>query len=180
MLRGRLVDLRAIEPADYPLLARWYNRPDVMTYWGLPGNTVSVAEVARKEEAETFRGNSRKYLVQTKDAQPIGFVDYYDLDWQARRGWVSILIGEESYWGGGYGTDAMRTLLRYLFSQLGLHRVSLNVHESNVRAQRSYRKNGFVQEGLMRDWTYFDGRWENGILMSVLADGFADIDAGEP
>lgn len=174
MLKGRLADLRAIEPADYPLLARWYNRPDIMLYWGLPGNTISSAEVVRREEAEAARGNSRKYIVQTKEGEPIGIVDYYDLDWQARRAWVSILIGEESHWGGGFGTDAMHTLLRYLFRQLGLHRISLTVHESNVRAQRSYAKNGFRHEGVMQDWAYFDGHWENGILMSVLEHGFPD------
>jgi RimJ/RimL family protein N-acetyltransferase len=34
------------------------------------------------------------------------------------------------------------------------------------------QKNGFVEEGLLRDWAYFDGRWENGVLMAVLASEF--------
>ena len=172
MLFGRLVNLRAVEPADYRLLWQWLNDPAVMVYWGKPGNTLSLPEVERKERAQAERGNSQKFIVETKEAQPIGQIDYYDLDWQARSAWVSIMIGDHDYWGGGYGTDAMRTLLQYLFCQLGLHRVALNVHASNTRAQRSYAKNGFQKEGVMRDWAFFDGEWVDGILMGVLEPDF--------
>jgi RimJ/RimL family protein N-acetyltransferase len=168
MLSGTLVNLRAVEPSDYVLLCRWLNQSDVMMYWGRPGNTVSLDEVVRSEQAQAARGNSQKYIVETREGHPIGQIDYYDLDWQARSTWVSILIADTAFWGGGYGTDAMRTLLNYLFRQLGLHRVTLTAHESNGRAIRSYEKNGFVREGLLRDWAYFDGRWENGVIMSVL------------
>lgn len=172
MLVGQKVKLRAVEPGDYKLVAQWMNQAGVMLYWGRPGNTESLQEVARREEAEASRGNSRKYIIETKDGHPIGQIDYYDLDWQNRNAWTSILVGDPDYWGGGYGTDAMRTLLSYLFDQLGLHRVVLTVHSSNERAQRSYAKNGFVSEGVLRDWAYFDGDWHDGIIMAVLAADF--------
>lgn len=175
MLSGKLVNLRAVEPSDYSLICRWLNEMDVMLYWGRPGNTVSLEEVARAEQAQAVRGNSRKYIIETHEGRPIGQIDYYDLDWQNRSAWVSILVGESKYWGGGYGTNAMHTLLSYLFRQLGLHRVTLTAHESNARALRSYEKNGFVREGTLRDWAYFDGQWENGVIMSVLSRDFEKI-----
>ncbi|MGH2448310.1 MAG: GNAT family N-acetyltransferase [Chloroflexota bacterium] len=172
MLQGTLVDLRAVEPSDYQLLWRWLNDPAVTVFWGVPGNTVSLPEVARREEEQAGRSNSRKYIIQTKNATPIGQIDYYDLDWQARSAWTSIMIGDPEYWGGGFGTDAMRTLVGYLFHQLDLHRVSLTVHASNTRAQRSYEKSGFVKEGTLRQWQFFDDHWVDGILMAVLRDDF--------
>jgi RimJ/RimL family protein N-acetyltransferase len=173
-LAGNLVRLRSVEPSDYALLAEWYNNSEVMRYWGLPGYTVSIAEVARREEEQAARQNSRKYIVETLESRAIGQIDYYELDWRVRSASVSIMIAEPDFWGGGFGTDAMHTLLRYLFRQLGLHRVSLNVHESNERARHSYAKNGFREEGVMRDWAFFDGHWENGILMSVLESEFPE------
>jgi RimJ/RimL family protein N-acetyltransferase len=175
MIPGRRVNLRAVEAADYPLLARWLNDPEVMVHWGRPGNTASLEEVERAERAEAARPNSRKYILETKDGAAIGQIDYYDLDWQNRSAWVSIMIGDPEYWSGGYGTDAMQALLGYLFLQLDLRRVALTAHESNVRAQRSYAKSGFVVEGTLRDWAYFDGHWVNGVLMSVLKDDFLRI-----
>lgn len=170
MIKGERVDLRAVEPADLPLLAAWLNDPDIMRYWGRPGQTLSLAEVEARERSEAARGNSRKYIVQTKDGHPIGQIDYYDLDWQNRSASVSIMVGDPEYWGGGYGTDAMASLLKYLFRELDLHRVALTVHESNERARKSYEKNGFVVEGTLRDWAYFNGRFTNGLIMAVLRD----------
>ncbi len=175
MIPGTRVNLRAVEAADYPLLARWLNDPEVMIHWGRPGTTLSLEEVERSERADAARSNSRKYIIETGDGIPIGQIDYYDLDWQNRSAWVSIMIGEPEYWSGGYGTDAMGALLGYLFLQLDLHRVALTAHESNVRAQRSYAKNGFVVEGTLRDWAYFDGRWVSGVLMGVLKDDFVRL-----
>lgn len=177
MISGTRVNLRAVEVADYPLLARWLNDPDVMVHWGRPGNTVSLEEVERSEQAQASRSNSRKYIIETKDGGAIGQIDYYDLDWQNRSAWVSIMIGETDYWSGGYGTDAMHALLHYLFLQLDLHRVALTAHESNVRAQRSYAKSGFVVEGTLRDWAYFDDHWVNGVLMGVLKADFLRLSA---
>ena len=178
MIKGRLVDLRAVEPFDIATLARWLNDPEVMVYWGRPGNTASVNEIEEQERSDAARGTSRKYIMLTKDGQAIGQIDYYDLDWQNRSAWISIMIGEADYWSGGYGTDAMRALLGYLFRQLSLHRVSLNVHESNTRAIRSYEKTGFVQEAVMRDWAFFEGHWTNGVLMAVLREDFERLSAG--
>lgn len=175
MLKGTLVNLRAVEPNDYRLLWQWVNDPEVMVYWGRPGNTESLSEVSRLEETQAARGTSRKYIVETHDGLAIGQVDYYDLNWQARSAWTSIMIADPGYWGGGYGTDAMRTLLKYLFTQLGLHRVSLSAHVSNARAIRSYEKNGFAIEGTLREWAFFDGAWVDGVLMSVLDRDFFAI-----
>ncbi len=175
MLRGVLVNLRSIEPDDYRLLWQWSNNPDVMVYWGHPGNTPSLAEVTRTEADNAARGNSRKYIVETSDGLAIGQIDYYDLDWQARSASISIMIADSAHWGGGYGTDAMRTLLGYLFGELGLHRVSLNAHVSNVRAIRSYEKNGFKVEGTLRHWAYFNGSWVDGVVMSVLSHEFETL-----
>lgn len=180
MLVGQKVRLRALESSDYPLLTRWLNDTEVMVYWGRPGNTVSLAEVARDEEMKSLRGNSRKYAIEALDGTAVGQIDYYDLDWQARSAWTSIVLGEREYWGGGYGTDAMRTLLTFLFFDLGLHRVTLTTHVTNERAQRSYRKNGFVPEGRMRDWAFFGGEWVDGILMSVIDRDFRALVGDSP
>jgi RimJ/RimL family protein N-acetyltransferase len=173
MLVGSRVRLRALEAGDYDLLHRWLNDANVMQFWGRPGNTQSLAEITGDEERNAKRGNSRKYIIETLEQnEAIGQIDYYDLDLVSRNCWTSIMIGNPDYWGGGYGTDAMRVLLRYLFGQLDVHRVVLTTLETNVRAQRSYAKNGFVQEGVLRDWMFFDGAYQAGIIMSVLDEDF--------
>lgn len=41
------------------------------------------------------------------------------------------MIGETEYWDQGYGTHAVRTLLRFAFQELNLHRLSLEVFDFN-------------------------------------------------
>jgi RimJ/RimL family protein N-acetyltransferase len=68
----------------------------------------------------------------------------------------------------GYGSDAMRVILRYAFTELNLHRVSLNVFEYNPRAVRSYEKVGFKPEGRSRGVLHRAGRRWDLIFMGIL------------
>ena len=49
-----------------------------------------------------------------------------------------LAIGAKDEWGKGYGTDAVRLLLRHAFATMNLNRVWLQVYEYNQRGLRSY------------------------------------------
>lgn len=91
----------------------------------------------------------------------IGFIGLWGLSWSHGEAWVGIGIGEREYWGKGYGSEAMQLVLRYAFSELNLHRVSLGVFSYNVRAMRAYEKCGFRNEGIIRQAFVREGqRWD--------------------
>lgn len=91
----------------------------------------------------------------------IGFVSLWEISWSHSEAWVGIGIGERDYWGKGYGSEAMQLVLRYAFSELNLHRVSLGVFSYNPRAIRSYEKCGFRQEGVINQAFVREGqRWD--------------------
>ena len=80
------------------------------------------------------------------------------------------MIGEKAYWSKGYGSDAVATLVRFGFEEMNLNRIELRVFDFNERAQASYRKCGFVEEGRMRQSHYADGAYCDVVVMSVLRD----------
>lgn len=92
------------------------------------------------------------------------------VNWVDSNAWVGIIIGERDCWGKGYGTDAMRVLLAYAFTELNLFRVTLGVHAYNPRAIRSYEKAGFKIEGVMRGETFREGRRTDGLYMGILRE----------
>ena len=94
----------------------------------------------------------------------------FGIEWHAGVAFVGIGIGETDYRGKGYGTDAMRLILRYAFEALHLRRVSLDVFEYNQRAYRSYIKAGFVEEGRARQYLHRDGRRWDLIYMGILRE----------
>ena len=109
------------------------------------------------------------FVIRTlADDRAIGLIDLSGFDWVARHAWVGIGLGEREFWGKGYGTDAMRVLLRYVFQELNLNRVNLNVFEYNERAIKSYLKSGFVVEGRTRQDILREGRRWDVIFMGIL------------
>ncbi len=61
---------------------------------------------------------------------------------------VGLVIGEKDEWGKGYGTDAMKTLLKYVKNKLNLREVYLSVDIPNLPAQKVYKKCGFEEVGV--------------------------------
>ena len=102
--------------------------------------------------------------------QPIGFTALFDLHWNHGDALVAIALGDRSYWGNGYGSDAMNTLLRYAFREMNLRRVTLIVFDYNPRAIRSYEKCGYVHEGTVPGVLQREGQRWNWHYMGILKE----------
>jgi RimJ/RimL family protein N-acetyltransferase len=110
----------------------------------------------------------------------IGGVRLHSISWADRRARLAIGIFDRRFWSRGYGTEAIRLLLRHGFDDLGLHRVDLIVLEFNARAIRCYEKCGFVREGVLRDNAYIAGAWHADLLMAVLEHEFRALPRATP
>jgi RimJ/RimL family protein N-acetyltransferase len=97
----------------------------------------------------------------------IGFVNLWP-DWQHRDTWIGIGIGHAADRGKGYGTDAMRVALRFVFEEMEMDRASLGVYADNERAWRAYQKAGFRIEGRQRQIEQRDDRRWDDFVMGIL------------
>ena len=93
---------------------------------------------------------SRHFAIETEDGRFIGNCMYYDLDSINLEAELGIVIGARNYWSNSYGSDALLTLLDYLFTAKELKRVYLHTLEWNRRAQRCFAKCGFTPVKLVR------------------------------
>jgi RimJ/RimL family protein N-acetyltransferase len=171
MLTGDLVHLRPLEPEDAELLYRWHNDDEAMR-WLQSYFHQSLAGI-RKQLADRQENSFEKVTlcIETlEERKPIGIVALRGADPINARAEVDIYIGEKEYWGGGYGTDALRTVCRYGFDTMRLHSIELGVVEENTRAIRSYEKVGFQVDGRHRQSFFRDGKWHDALLMCVLKD----------
>jgi RimJ/RimL family protein N-acetyltransferase len=67
---------------------------------------------------------------------------YYDIDLRRKRAELGIMIGDRQYWGKGYGTDAVKTLLFHVFTKTEIDFIYLHTLEWNQRARRAFEKAG--------------------------------------
>ena len=167
--QGKLVRLTAHNvETDAALEARW-ERDSEFHRLGSPRPAYPVTLSQAKRWFEDRGPDSFRFSIRTlNDDRFLGDIGLWIGSWASGEAWVGIGIGERRDWGRGYGTDAMRVILRYAFTELNLYRVSLDALGSNARAIRSYEKCGFVLEGRTRDAARYDGRYCDEVCMGIL------------
>ena len=70
---------------------------------------------------------------------------FYSFDSYRQQAELGIMIGDKNYWGKGYGTDAVKLMLNYIFSETNLNRIYLHTLNWNDRAKQSFSKCGFKE-----------------------------------
>ena len=169
VLTGDLTRLRPRAAEHTPLFVRWYSDPDVLHWLHLSEMPLPTmeSESARFQahDRDAFR---RTWVIETLDGAPIGSVGLVSIDDVHFRAELAISIGEKEYWSGGYGTDAIRRVLRHAFEELELNRVYLITDLDNARAIRCYEKCGFTSEGVFRGHRLRYGEPLDMVMMGVL------------
>ncbi|THU84926.1 acyl-CoA N-acyltransferase [Dendrothele bispora CBS 962.96] len=108
--------------------------------------------------------------IETKDTgEWIGVTDLGTMNPKNRDVYFGIMLVPE-HWNKGYGTEVTKWMVDHAFHWLAMHRVSLEVYETNETAIDLYKRVGFVEEGRRRKSNWIDGRWTDVISMGILED----------
>lgn len=172
MLTGKRVRLRAIERVDIPTFVRWLNDREVTQYL-LVNSPFSTAMEEQWFERQLSQPPHEGQVLAIEarvgsDWVHIGNTGIHRVDAVNRSGEFGILIGEKHFWNQGFGREATQLTLQHGFDDLNLHRVFLRVYENNPRAIACYKAAGFVQEGVLREAIFKDGRYINEVEMGIL------------
>ncbi|WP_326559182.1 GNAT family N-acetyltransferase [Micromonospora sp. NBC_01796] len=166
---GNLVKLRAMEPSDAEALWRWNHDPEVMR-WMDDGYAQTLTRVTTwmQERPRNDYGDVLFGIEVVENTRLIGLVRLHGAEPETGCADLDIYLGEKDYWGKGYATDAMRTVCRYGFDKMRLHKITLTVVAENHAAHHVYRKVGFVDEGRLRQTFRRDGKWHDKFTMGLL------------
>jgi RimJ/RimL family protein N-acetyltransferase len=161
-MQGNLVRLTAVEERDYELVARWI-QPSHAATMGAGGS-------AEYMSVERVRGGMSKMpmvMIETLDGRKIGLVQWHTLG-HARSYELGAVVGEPELWDTGCGAEASLLALDYLFRFRDAHRVQFMTGLYNQRVLNFLFKTGIVIEGVLRDHFYFDGRYHDAVVSSIL------------
>lgn len=176
MIEFGKVIIRPVERDDLELIQKWYNDDEVM-HWASGARPDMMVSMDFLEEVwfeESFTDYLVRMMIETKDGKPIGIIGFRGLDQQERRCRMLIFIGEKDFWGKGYGTDAIKGFLRFLFKRWNLNRVEADTWDGNQRAVEAYKKCGFKEEGRLRKARYVDGEYKDEIILGILKEEFGE------
>jgi RimJ/RimL family protein N-acetyltransferase len=119
------------------------------------------------ETYEWFEKNNPSYWTIWKAEERIGYFRLSNYSESNK----NIYIGSDihpSFQGKGYGYEAYLQFIPILFNKLNLHKITLEVLSSNLRAIHLYKKIGFVYEGTKRQEVFKNNKYVDSIIMSML------------
>jgi len=136
-----------------------------------------VAEIVQ-EKVKEFAGFNEQtgrlmFTIETLDRIAVGALNLNSINERNGTFSIGMQVGIE-YRGRGYGTAAMRILLKYAFLERRLNKFNVWCVEGNVASITMMKKLGCVQEGVRRQILYSGGRYLDGILFGLTKDEFVE------
>jgi [ribosomal protein S5]-alanine N-acetyltransferase len=83
--------------------------------------------------------------------------------------YLGYYVGAE-FAGRGYMTEGLTLVIRYAFTETGLHRLEANIQPGNVASIALVKKCGFHKEGFSPRYLQVAGEWRDHERWAVLAD----------
>lgn len=172
MLTGKKIKLVSLSREDLPKARSWVN-DSFLNARMLRVLPVSSADQEKWYEDIVQDPSKIVFAIKTiDDEQHIGNTGLYHIDWTHRRAEFWILIGERDFWGQGIGSDVVALMQRYAFDNLNLNKLYVNVGMDNEAAIALYKKSHFVQEGIMKEHYYIEGKYVDIVTMEILRSEF--------
>lgn len=169
------IRLRELTLNDVDDRYRWCLDSEVTKHLNMPDKYPPFSKEETKRWIEMCINKTNGYeqlAIETADGVHIGWVDLKNIDLLNKHAELGIAIGEKSYWGKGFGMAAMRSMLEYGFSQMGLNKIWLRVEIDNVYAIKSYKNVGYIEEGILRKDRLRKGVFIDRLRMSILRDEY--------
>lgn len=171
MLETNRLQIRLMEESDLETVRQIHNQSETIFFLSDPFH-VSEEEQVQWFKRLSLSRSSRRYVIQSKDLNVIcGVIRLDRIDHTNK----SLEIGADvskDYRRRGIALEAYGCILQYVFSSLGMNRVSLVTLASNVAAKSLYKRLGFKIEGKQRKAIFRNGKYEDLIMMSLLSNEF--------
>nr|WP_307992826.1 GNAT family protein [uncultured Niameybacter sp.] len=178
MLKGKLVRLREYRKEDIPVALQYMNDTEVAR--NLSNRTPFPYTLEDEEKWYAKQSGSNElysFAIETlEEGKYIGGCGINHLDWKNSHATIGIYIGDQEYWSKGYGSDALKILMKFIFNEMNIHKIKLGVFAFNGRAIKCYEKCGFKQDGILREEIFKNGRYYDVWEMSILRDEYKDIE----
>ena len=165
--------LRELRRSDIPTINTWRADRELISRLGAPYRFINQ-EVDERwfNSYMDHRSNTVRCAIVEADAPDaiLGLVSLCEIDNLNRSCQLHIMIGDKNQRGKGMGYFAFREIMCHAFEDLNLNRIEVYVLTDNEASLRLCRKAGFVDEGVLRQYAFKDGRYKDTVIMGALRE----------
>lgn len=173
MMKNRIY-LRAFKSDDYLISYKWRNDIDITN--GLICRKLFVSEENEKEWIEKSNldkfNNVKLGICLIDNDEYIGNVYLTNIEHFNKNANLDIFIGNKKYQRKGFASEAVQLILEHAFNDLGLERVESKIFKNNVSSIKLHEKNGFSKEGVLRNYFFKNGSYNDITIMSILREEY--------
>lgn len=169
-LKGEHIYLRALEPEDLEFIHTIENDESV---WEI-SNTITpyskflIKQYLKQSHKDIFEVKQLRLVISSYNKEALGMIDLFDFDFKNSRAGVGILVKNTEDRGKGVGSEALKLLVNYSFTHLGLHQLYCNISEENDVSIKLFTKQGFKNIGLKKDWNLVNGSYKNEYIFQLI------------
>jgi len=180
--RGEKVRLRAIEQQD---LDECISSPEEPDQWDERANAEIGFPVWREKDRDDTaalrqrKDGSFEWIIENNEGQKVGYIGTFECDGRVGTFKYSIII-KRAFWRRGYGSEAIRIVLRYYFRELRYQKVTSQIYAFNEPSLRLHEKLKFLHEGRLRRMVYTNGQLHDQLMLGMTCEEFDQLDPPMP
>ncbi|WP_339894319.1 GNAT family protein [uncultured Algibacter sp.] len=169
-LKGKNIYLRALEPEDLEFIHAIENDESIweISNTQTPYSKFLIKQYLEHAHKDIFEVKQLRLVISNYENIALGMIDLFDFDFKNSRAGVGILVKESNDRKRGYGREALKLLIDYSFTHLGLHQLYCNISEENEVSVKLFVNHGFKKIGLKKDWNYVNGSYKNEYLFQLI------------
>ena len=151
--------LRPLQLSDAPAWYAYLSQSEVtrLTSYNIQSINDVTAMIEHYITGYAQKGSSRWALVRKDSDLLIGTCGYYWWDTGNSLAELGYDLSQD-YWGKNIMTAAVQTVVKWGFETLEINRIQATVMVDNIGSARVLEKNGFQQEGILREYKIARGQ----------------------
>lgn len=170
VLETKNLSLRKILFGDQKEVFLLRSNKEAMKYFGKhPYKTLAEATGFVYSEVNAFQNHEgiRWAICMKNSSTLIGSAGFWRIDRKHLRGEIGYELLPE-YWKRGIMYEALTEIINFGFNKMNLHSMEANTDPMNTASMRLLEKLGFIKEGLLKESFYFDGKFLDTVVFSLV------------
>jgi diamine N-acetyltransferase len=158
--------LRAIEPEDLDVL---YQIENDRSLWhvgttNVPYSRYTLHDYIATSSDDIYADRQLRLVIEDDQRQVVGMADLVHFDPQHQRAEAGIVI-MQPHRRKGYALSALNALADYALHTVHLHQLYAVVAADNEAALNLFRKAGYSQQCVLRDWLQEGHQYVDAVLL---------------
>ncbi len=165
--------LRALRPGDGEAVYRLFADDEVTRFYDFDSFTGlgQAADLITRQSARFALGEGLRWGITQRNTDVVIGTIGLMIDQQNAIGSLGYDLAHP-YWRLGIMSEALAIVTRFGFRTVNLNRLEALVMPGNIASLKLLAKLGFTEEGLLRQYRFFKGRYQDLICLSRLRQEF--------